>query len=84
MDKTYFSIASLDEESDEVEYWRAQSPQARMEALEFLRQVTYGYDPDTARLQRVITVMRVKPTPFTRITISAVPFRRHDIRAFRV
>ena len=57
MDKTQFSIASLDDESDEIEYWQTQTPQARMEALEMLRQVVYGYNPDTERLQRFITVL---------------------------
>ena len=33
-------------------YWLAQSPRKRLEALEFLRQLNYDYDPDTARLSR--------------------------------
>jgi hypothetical protein len=63
MDKTAFSIVSLFE-ADEIDkaYWRAQSPQARMEALELMRQVAYGYDPATARLERVLEVVERPPS----------------------
>lgn len=61
MDKTKFSVASLHDKSDEKAYWHNQTPAARLEALEFLRQVMYGYDPATDRLQRVLEV--VKRTP---------------------
>jgi len=57
MDKTIFSVAALTDESDEKAYWRDQSPVARLEALELMRQVMYGYDPTTARLQRVLAVV---------------------------
>jgi hypothetical protein len=57
MDKTIVSVVTLTDESDEKAYWRDQSPVARLQALEFMRQVMYGYDPTTARLQRVLTVV---------------------------
>jgi hypothetical protein len=57
MDKTIFSVAALTDQSDEKAYWREQSPVARLEALELMRQVMYGYDPTTARLQRILTVV---------------------------
>lgn len=56
MDKTVFAIAAVDEESDETAYWLTMTPHDRLAALEFLRQVMYGYDPLTARLQRVLTI----------------------------
>jgi hypothetical protein len=59
MDKTAFSVGSLAEAADEADeraFWQEQTPEQRLEALEFLRQVMYGYDPSTARLQRVLTV----------------------------
>lgn len=58
MDKTVLTITSLHDPSDENEYWRHQTPEARWEALELMRQVVYGYDPSTERLQRTVTVMR--------------------------
>lgn len=55
MDKTAFSVANLAEPSDEKFYWQSKTPAERLAALEFMRQVMYGYDPTTARLQRVLT-----------------------------
>lgn len=59
MDKAAFSVCSLSdasEEADEKAFWQTQTPEQRLQALEFLRQVMYGYDPFTARLQRVLTI----------------------------
>jgi hypothetical protein len=58
IDKTAFSVVSL-HEADAIDkaYWAAQSPLARLEALEFMREVAYGYDPVTARLERVLEVI---------------------------
>jgi hypothetical protein len=56
MDKTVFQVAELEQESDERAYWKQQSPADRLLALELLRQVMYGYDPLTDRLQRVLTI----------------------------
>lgn len=56
MDKTALSVASLSDESDERAFWAAKTPQERLAALEFMRAVSYGYDPSAARLQRVLTV----------------------------
>ncbi len=56
MDKTALTLASLHDRSDENEYWHQQTPEARLAALELMRQVMYGYDPSTERLQRVLTV----------------------------
>ncbi len=60
MDKTQFSISNLSEESDEAAYWQGQTPQARLEALELMRQVMYGYDPSTARLERLFEIAQLE------------------------
>jgi hypothetical protein len=60
MDKTAFSVVSLTEESDEKAYWQSRTPQQRLDAVELLRQLNYGYDPATARLQRVLTIAELK------------------------
>ena len=59
IDKTKLTVASLHDPSDEKEYWRTQTPEARMEALELMRQVMYGYDASMARVERVVTVVRL-------------------------
>lgn len=57
IDRTAFSVVSLTDESDEKAYWLTKTPQERLEVVEMLRQLNYGYDPTTARLQRVLTVV---------------------------
>ena len=46
MDKTTFSAVSSFEEADEIDkaYWHSKLPQERLEALELMRQVNYGYN----------------------------------------
>ena len=43
MDKTAFSVTSLSVAGDEEKaHWLAKTPEERLEALEFLRQIAYG------------------------------------------
>jgi len=57
MDRTASSVAALDDESDEKEYWFSKTPHERLLAVGFMRQIAYGYDPTTARLQRVFEIV---------------------------
>ena len=59
MDKTVMSVTSLGDESADREFWLSKTPQERWAAVEFMRQVAYGYDPATARLQRVLAVVEL-------------------------
>ena len=56
LDKTVFSVASLNDESDEKAYWLTRSHHERLQAIELMRQNIYGYDPASTRLQRVLTI----------------------------
>lgn len=58
MDKTVFSIASLSDGDDKRKFWLSKTPQERLEAMELMRQILYGYDPSTARIQKVFEVTR--------------------------
>ena len=60
MDKTALGVGKLGDDSEERAYWKSKTPQERLEALEILRQIHYGYDPATERLQRVLEVARLK------------------------
>ncbi len=60
MDKTAFSVISLKDSGDDKEFWRTQSTAARLQALELMRQVIYGYDPISDRVERVFTVIERK------------------------
>ena len=55
-DFSAFSVATLGREPRDYEYWLTKTFSERLEAVEFMRQTMYGYDPATARLQRVLTV----------------------------
>jgi len=59
VDKTAFSVASLEEVTDEDTYWQLKTPQEHLAALELMRQIVYGYDPVTCRLQRVLTITQL-------------------------
>ena len=53
MDRTVvrkMTLAEAEEDYSDIDYWLSQPPAKRLEALELLRQIAYGYDPDTARL----------------------------------
>ena len=54
LDRTKFSVGLLGKPSDEKAFWLSQTPADRLRFLEYLRQVVYGYNPDTTRLQRVL------------------------------
>jgi hypothetical protein len=60
LDRSAFEIGSLDDESIDSAYWSQKSPRERMEALELQRQIIYGYDPATTRLQRVFEVAELE------------------------
>lgn len=60
VDKTAFSVASLFDESDEKAYWRSKTPYERLQAVELMRQVIYGYKPSAARLQRFFEIAELK------------------------
>jgi hypothetical protein len=57
MNKTSISIASGFEEANDRDYWHYKSPLQRLEALELMRQIIYGYNPSSDRLQRVLTII---------------------------
>ena len=54
--RTAFKVSSLFDESDEKLYWLSKTPYERLEAVELMRRIIYGYDPSTTRLQRILEV----------------------------
>lgn len=56
LNRNAFSVSSLYAESDEKSFWVGKTPLERLEALEQMRQILYGYDPVTNRLQRVLVI----------------------------
>jgi len=60
LDKKAVSVALLGDSRDEKAYWLSKTPLERLEALEFLRQTFYGYDPVTDRVQRILEVVELE------------------------
>jgi hypothetical protein len=56
MDKRAFSVATLRDEGDDRAYWQVKTAIERLEAVEQMRRIIYGYDPAT-RLQRLFEVV---------------------------
>jgi hypothetical protein len=59
MDRTTLSVTSLTDESGDREFWLSKTPQERLAAVELFRAINYGYDPASARLQRVLSVAQL-------------------------
>jgi hypothetical protein len=59
VDRSAFRLDSLTSEPDDGAYWRSRTPLERLQALELLRQIHYGYDPASERLQRVFEVVEL-------------------------
>ena len=57
IDRSKLSVTSLSDKSDDKAYWLSKTPQERLAALELMRQINYGYDPTTARLERVFEIV---------------------------
>jgi hypothetical protein len=55
LDRGSFVVGTLDDDETRS-YWRTRTRDERLAALEFLRQVMYGYDPFADRIQRVLEV----------------------------
>lgn len=59
VDRTVLTVTSL-KERDELKYWLSRAPLERLAAMELLRQIAYGYEPNSLRLQRVLEIVRRK------------------------
>ena len=57
--KNVFSVTAV-HANDDSTYWQQKTYVERIEAVEQLRQVIFGYDPSTERLQRILTVTQRK------------------------
>ena len=64
VDKKTFSVVSSFEEADKDDktYSHSKTPQERLQALELMRQINYGYNPITERLHRVLEVAELTPS----------------------
>jgi hypothetical protein len=56
LDRSVLIVSSPDENWEEKSYWFSKTPDERLEAVEQMRQIVYGYDPATTRLQRFFEI----------------------------
>ena len=56
IDRRFFTVASLSDQSDDRDYWFARSPIERLRNIEVLRRINYGHLA-AARLQRVLEII---------------------------
>ena len=56
LNKTIFSVDSINSRKNDKLYWLSKTPLERLEFVEYLRQINYGYDQATSRLQRFLEV----------------------------
>jgi len=55
MDKRFFSVVSLSDQTNDKDYWLSKTPIERMQHIELLRRINYGHGA-TARLQRIFEI----------------------------
>lgn len=53
LDRTHLVKEPIGQQGNDPNYWRGQTPEARLGELERLRRQNYAYDPDTTRLSRL-------------------------------
>ena len=59
IDKKFFSVVSLSDQSDDKDYWFLREPIERIQHIEVLRRINYGHSA-TARLQRILSLKQLK------------------------
>jgi hypothetical protein len=60
IDRRAFSVMSLSDPGDDRAHWLSRSPTERLQAVERMRRINYGYDP-AQRLQRILEVAEFTP-----------------------
>jgi hypothetical protein len=58
VDRSAFSVVTLGDSRDELQYWLTRTPQERLHHIERLRQINYGHRA-SERLQRVLAVVEL-------------------------
>ena len=65
VDRSVIVVGDALGQSDDKAYWLSRTPLERLEAVQLLREMAFGYDAATARLQRVLEIAEF-PAPDTK------------------
>lgn len=61
LDKTALTVTALDEvDKADCAYWHSQTPEKRLQAMQWLRELNYGRDAVSGRLPRLLEITRRK------------------------
>jgi hypothetical protein len=58
IDRSHFRIRSIDDDDSELEYWLTQTPERRLQALEFLRENYHGHEYRSQGLERILRITK--------------------------
>ena len=58
INKKFFSIENFDNQKKDKNYWLSKKPSERFEATELMRQINYGSNYFSSRLQRVLAIIK--------------------------
>ena len=61
VDRSIVTVGRAFGESDEKAFWLSKTPTERLEAIQYLREIAYGHDAATGRLQRVLEIAEFPP-----------------------
>ena len=61
VDRSVVTVGDAFGESDEKAFWAGRTPLERLEAVELYREIAFGYDSSTARLQRILETAEFPP-----------------------
>ena len=60
LDKTRLNVSSLNDIMEEKEYWLSQKQVDRLNAIEINRQMVYGTNRTSSRLQRLLEIAELQ------------------------
>jgi hypothetical protein len=59
-EKTPITVSDLTDQGTDLEFWLSRTPEERLSAVEFMRQMMYDYNPATDRMERILEVDDLK------------------------
>lgn len=61
VDRSAITVGNVFDESDEKAFWLSRTPLERLEAVELYREIAFGHDACSARLQRILETAEFPP-----------------------
>jgi hypothetical protein len=60
IDRSSVVVKELAEPTNDWLFWQSRPPEERLQALELMRQMNYGVDSTTGRIQRILKVIELE------------------------